>query len=80
MDQYYCWRAHLNIVVGGPFKLVAKIKLRGPMDRSILLLGGPFKYYCKGVHLNCLAKIKLKGPCISITVGAHLNINVGGPL
>ena len=62
--------------------------MRGPgPPGSMFLFGahlnwGPFKYYCRGGHLNWLAKIKLRGPgpWINIIFGGHLNVILGGHL
>ena len=71
--------SHLNIIVGGPFKLIGKIKLRGP---------GPLdQYYCWGPiyighHLNIIVwglfKLVSKHE-IERARAPWINIIVGGP-
>ena len=62
---------HLNIIVGGPFKLCGKNYIEGARGPSInIITGGTFKfraikYYCRGFILI--------GDHLNIIVGAHLN-------
>ena len=81
LDQYCCWGpiwigSHLNIIVGGPFKLVGKMKLRGSGPLGSISLLGAYLNITVGDPFKLADKNWIEGPGLPgsvLLLGAHLN-------